>query len=54
MGTPRIEGRDAGSDLIIVMIEFTLLLHKDPVGLSECHYEERVYSLLMVPFKSHL
>ena len=32
---------------------FTLLLHKDPVELPECLYKEPVYSLLMIPFKSH-
>jgi hypothetical protein len=33
---------------------FTLLLHKDPVELAECLHKEPVYSLLMIPFKSHL
>ena len=32
---------------------FTLLLHKDPVELPQCLYKEPVYSLLMIPFKSH-
>jgi hypothetical protein len=35
-------------------VMFTLLLHKDPVELPECLYKEPVYSLLMIPFKSHL
>jgi hypothetical protein len=30
------------------------LLHKDPVELPECLYKGPVYSLLMIPFKSHL
>lgn len=32
----------------------TLLLHKDSVELPECLYKEPVYSLLIIPFKSHL
>ncbi len=31
----------------------TLLLHKDPVELPGCPYKEPIYSLLMIPFKSH-
>ena len=33
--------------------KFTLLLHKDPVELPGCPYKEPIYSLLMIPFKSH-
>jgi hypothetical protein len=50
-GKPR-EVIDLGRDGKIII--FTLLLHKDTVELPECFYKEPVYSLLMIPFKSHL